>query len=260
MEELDTFTEGKQPGLRTCINTNTTSSNDTCVNGNDGPMRVLSSPRNVDTSNVENTEYSSIGQNPDICQNDNAVDTDIDESNYASTSVSSRSDSSSVCEQNVQNREKVPVSEVEKAISVAALLQHGSQEQPQGHPDHYSDSNEEGYDSEDEAKEINDSKLLEFMLQNSQSQEDFHHQYDQLATSVQESSVEKVQSEQRLSDLDISNLNVSTNIDNVNLSNSISEQSSQSEKQCWVCFASEEDDTSAVWTSPCRLVFLFRKY
>merc|ERR1719479_55350 len=147
---------------------------------------MLASPRNLETSNVENAEYSSIGQNPDICQNDNAVDTDIDESNYASTSVSSRSDSSSVCEQNVQNREKVPVSDVEKAISVAALLQHGSQEQPQGHPDHYSDSNEEGYDSEDEAKEINDSKLLEFMLQNSQSQEDFHHQYDQLTSSLQD--------------------------------------------------------------------------
>ena len=68
MEELDTFTEGKQPGLRTCINTNTTSSNDACVNDNDGPM-MLASPRNIDTPSVENAEYSSIGQNPDICQN-----------------------------------------------------------------------------------------------------------------------------------------------------------------------------------------------
>ena len=24
------------------------------------------------------------------------------------------------------------------------------------------------------------------------------------------------------------------------------------EKHCWVCFASEEDDPSASWTSPCR--------
>ena len=86
--------------------------------------------------------------------------------------------------------------EVEQAISVAGLLQHRADNEPLHRNDNpILDSNEEGYDSEDYKDEANDAKLLEFMLQNSQSQEDFHHQYDQLTSSLQEDSSDKILNE-----------------------------------------------------------------
>jgi len=76
---------------------------------------------------------------------------------------------------------------------------------------------------------------------------EFHNQYDQLTSSLKDDSSEKLTNETRLSET-----NLPTVLDNLNSSSALSEQNSQDEKQCWVCFASEKDDTSAVWTSPCR--------
>lgn len=245
MEELDTFTEGavKQPALRTCINANNTSNIGTPSLDSTASLRVLSPLASGDTSNVEARNHSHDRLSPDICQNGDAVDTN----NYASTTVSSRSTSSSMSEQTLETENQQSL-EVEQAISAAALLQHGTDEPFEINEHPFSESNEEGYDSEDEDEEINDSKLLEFMLQNSQSQEDFHNQYDQLTSSLQGDSSEKIQDEpQRLSEIDIP-----TVLDNINSSTSVTDQSTQNEKQCWVCFASEEDDTTAVWASPCR--------
>ena len=247
MEELDTFTEGtvKQPALRTCINATNTSNIGTPSLDSTASLRVLPPIASGDTSNVEARNHSHDRLSPDICQNGDGIDTN----NYASTTVSSRSTSSSMSEQILETVENQQSIEVEEAISAAALLQHGADDEPfeiNVHP--FSESNEEGYDSEEEDEEINDAKLLEFMLQNSQSQEDFHNQYDQLASTLQGDSSEKIQNEpQRLSEMDIP-----TVLDNMNSSTSVTDQSIQNEKQCWVCFASEEDDTSAVWASPCR--------
>ena len=136
----------------------------------------------------------------------------------------------------------------EEAISVAALLQHGTREGTLPRNGNLlSESNEEGYDSENE-EEVNDAKLLEFMLRDSESQEDFHHQYDELTSSLQDQSPGKIQSETNgLSEMHVPNADGS-----VNSSGVVTDDSVQNEKQCWVCFASEEDDTTAVWTSPCR--------
>ena len=38
--------------------------------------------------------------------------------------------------------------------------------------------------------------------------------------------------------------------------NAIAEQE-QEEKHCWVCFALEEDDLTAVWVHPCKCVHYF---
>merc|ERR1712088_1121502 len=141
---------------------------------------------------------------------------------------------------------KLPQSaEIQQALSVAAMLQHGTDESFQENGLPYSESNEEGYDSDSE--QVDETKLLEFMLQNSQSQEEFHNQYDQLTSSLKEGSSEKLSTETCLSET-----NNHTTLDNLNSSSALSEQTSEIEKQCWICFASENDDPSAVWTSPCR--------
>ena len=251
MEGLDPFTEGsvKQNTLRTCINTNSVTSNDASDLDNSSSLRLFPSRGSGDAANEEHCNYSHDRLSSDICQNGNTVENDVEERNFASTTVSSPSDSSSTSGQVGQSREHEQSPEVEQAISVAGLLQHRADNEPLHRSDNpILDSNEEGYDSEDYKDGANDAKLLEFMLQNSQSQEDFHHQYDQLTSSLQEDSSDKILNETQ----GLSEIEVSTILDDVNYSNSVSDQSTQNEKQCWVCFASEEDDTTAMWTSPCR--------
>ena len=35
---------------------------------------------------------------------------------------------------------------------------------------------------------------------------------------------------------------------------SVARADAEEEKQCWVCFATEEDDPTAVWVHPCKYV------
>ena len=242
MEELDSFTEGKntQNAIRSCLNSNSAKSNNVSSMDNDISFSGHAPLASGDANNINELASESH-------QNTNDADKEI-EKNYTSTTISSRSDSSSMSEQ-IPSDSKLPRSaEIQQAISVAAMLQHGTDESFQENGLPYSESNEEGYDSEEE--QLDETKLLEFMLQNSQSQEEFHNQYDQLTSSLKDDSSEKLTSETRLSET-----NLPTVLDNLNSSSALSEQNSQDEKQCWVCFASEKDDTSAVWTSPCRYQF-----
>ena len=39
---------------------------------------------------------------------------------------------------------------------------------------------------------------------------------------------------------------------------SVARADAEEEKQCWVCFANEEDDPTAVWVHPCKYVLLER--
>ena len=242
MEELDSFTEGKstQNAIRSCLNSNSAKSNNVSSMDNDISFSGHAPLASGDANNIN--ELASENH-----QNTNEADKEIEE-NYTSTTISSRSDSSSMSEQIPSDSKHPRSAEIQQAISVAAMLQHGTDESFQENGLPHSESNEEGYDSEEE--QLDETKLLEFMLQNSQSQEEFHNQYDQLTSSLKDDSSEKLTSETRLSET-----NLPTVLDNLNSSSALSEQNSQDEKQCWVCFASEKDDTSAVWTSPCRYQF-----
>jgi len=44
----------------------------------------------------------------------------------------------------------------------------------------------------------------------------------------------------------------STNGNRTSLTNNIQSRASLPGKHCWVCFATDEDDFSACWVSPCR--------
>ena len=114
MEELDTFTEGtvKQPALRTCINTNNTSNVSTPSSDSTVSLRVLPPFASGDTSNVEASNHSHDRLSPDICQNGDGIDTN----NYASTTVSSRSTSSSMSEQMLETTENQQSIEVELSL------------------------------------------------------------------------------------------------------------------------------------------------
>lgn len=162
MEEIDSFTEGKvkQPALRSCINTND-------PKGNNLPLFDSTTLASGDTSNVDQYNSSNNKLNTEISLSGNTEDKELEE-NYASTTMSSRSNSSSMSEQNVLELERQQSSEIEQAISVAAMLQHGVEDsfQEQANVQPYSESNEEGYDSDAGEEQIDDSKLLEFMLQN----------------------------------------------------------------------------------------------
>lgn len=41
-------------------------------------------------------------------------------------------------------------------------------------------------------------------------------------------------------------------LESENYYNDLAEREAKEEKQCWVCFAVEEDDPAALWTHPCR--------
>lgn len=238
MEELDSFTEGKNThtAIRSCLNSNTADNKNMSSMENDKPFSEHSMLASGDANNI-NELASESGHNI------NDIDKEMDD-NYTSTTISSRSNSSSISEQNQSVLQLQESAEIQQAISVAAMLQHGADEHLQENVLPYSESNEEGYDSEEQ---IDETKLLEFMLQNSQSQEEFHNQYDQLTSSLKDDSSDKLTSETRLSET-----NIPTVLDTSNSSGALNEQTSLDEKQCWVCFASEKDDISAVWTSPCR--------
>ena len=246
MENFDSFTEGnvKQPAIRSCMNTNSANTNN--LTSSDNAMLPSGDATNNDQYN------SSLNRlKPETNINESDIDKEIDE-NYTSTSMSSRSNSSCISDPNPSDFENQKSSEVQQAISVAAMLQHGANESLQENIQPYSESNEEGYDSDSE--QVDETKLLEFMLQNSQSQEEFHNQYDQLTSSLKEGSSDKLSSETCLSET-----NNQTTLDNLNSSSALSEQTSEIEKQCWICFASEKDDPSAVWTSPCRYASYIRE-
>lgn len=252
MDELNTLTEGKvkQPALRTCINTTGLTNNGTQSLDTTASLRVFPSLGSENKTYLEDCDSSHNRLSHDVSQNGNDVDEDVNENAYTSTAVSSHSNCSSMSEQTAQTAGHEQAAALEQAISVAALLQHGTEEAPfQRNGNLLSESNEEGYDSEDD-EEINDAKLLEFMLKDSQSQEDFHHQYDELTSSLQGEPAEKIQNETKC----LSEINMPTGSNNVNSASAASDDSAQNEKQCWVCFASEEDDTSAMWTAPCRHV------
>ena len=95
MEELDTFTDGtvKQPALRTCINANNTSNINAPLLDTTPSLSVLPSLASGDKSNAEAARNHSHDRlSPDICENSDTVNTN----NYASTTGSSRSNSSSM--------------------------------------------------------------------------------------------------------------------------------------------------------------------
>ena len=241
MENFDSFTEGnvKQPAIRSCMNTNSANTNNLTSSDN-----VMLPSGDATNNDQYNSSLNRLKSETNINEVD--IDKEVDE-NYTSTSMSSRSNSSCISDPNPSDSENPKSSEIQQAISVAAMLQHGANESLQENIQPYSESNEEGYDSDSE--QVDETKLLEFMLQNSQSQEEFHNQYDQLTSSLKEGSSEKLSTETCLSET-----NNHTTLDNLNSSSALSEQTSETEKQCWICFASEKDDPSAVWTSPCRYV------
>ena len=237
MEELEKFAEGKgiQPDLHARITSNGVSRNVT--------EPLIDSTSLVDESKNTFEDCDDVAHSrvrPDLSQKGDEVEKEVNSNSYSN----SNEVSSDLNPQPIMDQQS---SVAEEAVSVAALLQHATDEAtPQRNGNLLSESNEEGYDSEDE--EINDAKLLEFMLRDSQSQEDFHQQYDELTSSIQDQSPGKIQSETNgLSEMHVPNTDGS-----VNSSGVVTDDSVQNEKQCWVCFASEEDDTSAIWTSPCR--------
>ena len=254
MDEINNFTDGqvKQPALRTCISTNSVTNNGTPLSDSNASLGRFPSSGSENNTYVEDVNcHSKLSQT--ISQNSNDSDEDVNENNYISSAASSNTNFSNMSEQETQASGHENDIAVDKSISVAELLQHGTEEEPlQRNGNIFSESNEEGYDSEDE-EEINDAKLLEFMLRDSKSQEDFHHQYDELTSALQVKPEEKIQTESK----PLSEINMPTRLNNENSVGLRSDDSSQAEKQCWVCFASEEDDTSAMWTAPCRFVRLY---
>jgi hypothetical protein len=123
-------------------------------------------------------------------------------------------------EQQVTQTDQEELDHLKKEVVQADQDRHHDQE------DNNDDTNEEGYDSDEDDEVINDARLLASMLRESENHEPPTSNNLTIQQLMQENNVVIPQNAMQIEAAD--------------------------EKHCWVCFASEEDDPTAIWAHPCR--------